>query len=124
MYQIATTPSFIRDTKRYKNDKAIKDLYLNAINTIENNPGIGTQYNRDLFPYYKLEVGEKPQFRLIYMLYDCKPECIDLISCKYDELTFNSDCEGLIEFHFFKTREECNNFYEKGKEYFQERLRK
>ena len=124
MYQIAITTTFERDTKRYKHDKQIKQLYLNAINAIENNPGLGTQLTANIFPYFKYETGERPQFRLIYMLYECSDYCIKNNNCKYEDLKLENDCKGLIEFHFFKTREECNNFYNRDREYFQERLRK
>ena len=69
MYQIAITTTFERDTKRYKHDKQIKQLYLDAINTIENNPETGTQLSANMFPYFKYETGERPQFRLLYAFY-------------------------------------------------------
>jgi len=124
MYQTVSTNSFSKDTKRFKNDKAIRELYKNAVQTIVDNPEIGTQYTSNLYPYFKYEIGEKPQFRLMYTLYECNDYCRKEDNCKHDDITFSEECQGLIEFHFFKTREECNNFYARDREYFQERLRK
>ena len=65
--------------------------------------------------FYKVLFGHKPEYRLVYKIYDCKINKNGNMSCIFDDIEHTMEelleCSGLIEFVLIKTRENMNNLY-------------
>lgn len=115
-YQVAHTTNFERDMKQFKKNKPAKLLILEKVKEIIANPSIGEDYLHNLQGFKKYSFGESPQYRLIYTVMSC---------CPYEEkcgTEQETGCNGLINFVFIRTREECNQLYKKDAAYFEQYL--
>ncbi len=128
-YKVSYQNCFERDLKKItKKNKPLKDIIKVQVLQVIENPNIGELYSGNLYPFRKIGFGESPQYRLIYVLYDCCPiqDKQEEIVCRFDdveELEDETICQGMVEFIFIKTREDCNNLYRKSKKYFEKYLR-
>ena len=128
-YKVSHLSCFERDLKKLtKKNKPLKEVIKAHVLQVIENPDIGELYVGNLHPFRKVGFGESPQYRLIYVLYDCCPieDKVDEIICRFDdveELEDETACQGMVEFVFVKTREDCNNLYRKHKKYFEKYLR-
>ena len=114
-YSVSYTSAFDKDIKGYKKSPQIKSAILEAVKEIIANPAIGESLTGSWTGYTKYSFYSKPQFRIIYHIYDCC-RTIEIIKCDKHADT-DEKCIGLIDFVFAKTREECNNLYSKDKKY-------
>lgn len=128
-YKVSFTSRFERDSKTFKKNKLAKTLIKEQIERIIENPNIGEMMSGNIFPFMKSAFGESPQYRILYVKYDC---CLIVkdnkqgSDCKFDDLEpleEVAECEGMIEFAFVRTREDCNNLYKQSKKYFENYLR-
>ena len=112
-YKIAYRSSFERDFKKLK--LGIQNYVLDIADKIQNGILQGEKLKGNFQGFYKFPFGHKPEYRLVYKIYDCRitkagnPECLfNDIEHTIKELL---ECDGLIEFVLIKTREEMNNLY-------------
>lgn len=116
-YKVRTNSSFQRDFKVFKKNKPAKELIARHVEDVISNPGSGSPYESNLSGLYKLTFGDRPQYRIIYRLY----QCCDMKQEDCDP-PGNQECKGLIQLLYVKTREECNNLYKKEKSYFDQSI--
>lgn len=126
-FKVSYLKSFERDIKSFKKNKPAKKIIQQSVLELLDNPHLGSPLNRNIDRFWRHRFSEKPEFRIIYVIYDCCP--VDLNRpeyCRFDDvesLTEGVKCEGLIEFAFVRTREDCNNLYKQSREYFENYLR-
>jgi mRNA-degrading endonuclease YafQ of YafQ-DinJ toxin-antitoxin module len=123
-YKIRTQTLFKQDTKKLKNNKPLLSEIAAAVKDIIALPLSGEKLSGSWIGFRKIGFGSKPEYRLIYAVYDC---------CKTDEngvKTTNDitkecdytdgnafDCNGFIDFVTVKKREDFNTLYKKSKKY-------
>jgi mRNA-degrading endonuclease RelE of RelBE toxin-antitoxin system len=121
MFKVVAESSFRKDLKKYKKEKHLKEAAYQAyLNTLED-PGSGIPYVANMKGLRKqvVEYGQS-EYRLIYRLYEC---CGHFDSLE-ETCTFGPNeegmeaCSGAVQFLFFRSREECNNLYKKGRSFF------
>ena len=121
-YKIAYRSSFERDLKSFKKDKSLKLAIKDRLEALVNNPTMGVPLVGQWSGFYKLAFHDRPALRILYVIYPCCPlDVKEQDSCRFDDLPFDdptsTECLGMVEFVFVRTREECNNLYAKGKSY-------
>ena len=118
MYQSSRRNSFERDVKGYKKNKPLMFEIKDAVQTVVSNPDVGEEMTKNWKSFRNYHFGRKPEMRLIYVIIPCcKDEKVDY-KCQATSLELDtSGCEGIVEFIFVKSREECNNLYTKDKKY-------
>lgn len=118
-YKIVYSSSFERDLKSFKKDKRQKQDIKLAIDEILENPLSGNPMSGNFDRFFKYAFSDKPSIRILYVLYPCCQTGGD--SCKFidnenlDEDSQITSCIGVIHFVFVKTREACNNLYQRSK---------
>lgn len=127
-FKVSYTKNFGRDAKAFKNNKPLKAIIPDILSQIIENPLAGEPLLGNMDGLYKYCFGERPQMRILYVVYDCcNSQNEDKSNCKVweDEPPHNPEeaCKGIIDFIFFRTREACNNLYAKDKRYFKQFLR-
>lgn len=114
-YQILLRGSFSRDVKGYRKEKNLRDRIQVAVESICSNPDAGEPLVGNWFGIQKYAFHESPEMRILYAVYTpCCPEWAKEDGKCDASIT---DCSGVIEFIFAKTREECNNLYAMSREY-------
>ena len=77
--------------------------------------------------FYKYPFGHRPDYRLVYKIYDCKTYKEGAPKCMFNDIEHTVEelltCDGLIEFILVKTREEMNNIYAQSKKQIKSYLR-
>jgi mRNA-degrading endonuclease RelE of RelBE toxin-antitoxin system len=118
-YKVAYRSSFERDFK--KMDSAIQNYVLDIADQIQDGTLQGEKLKGNFQGFYKIPFGHKPEYRLVYIIYDCKINKGGNIGCMFDDVEHTIEelleCNGLIEFILIKTREEMNNLYALPKKY-------
>ena len=118
-YKVGTRSSFERDFKKLK--PQIQDYVLDIADKIQNGTLQGEKLRGNFLGFYKFPFGHKPEYRLVYKIYDCRISKDGNLSCMFDDIEHTPEelleCSGLIEFVLIKTREEMNNLYAKPKKY-------
>lgn len=71
---------------------------------------------------YLKTIEQTTQLRIIYSIYPCCPtEIITKNFCRFEDVDINdpssSECSGLVEFLFVRTREDCTHLYKKTKDF-------
>lgn len=127
MYRVAYRTSFAKDLKAFKKNKPLKEQVKKAVLEVIENPDIGIPYKANMQGLIKYSFYERPQMRIIFAQYDCCTGYDEKsIECRFEgveELEEGESCNGLIDFVFVKTREQCNNLYRKNRAYFENYLR-
>lgn len=127
-YKITKLSSFHRDYKGLT--PQIKDEVLKLSDEIIKKPTSGEPLKHSLRGFTKYSFNRKPEYRLIYAVYKCSAadKNSKLNQCRHVDIVHQcgelSNCEGLIEFIWVKTREECNNLYSQDKKYHEQFKRK
>ena len=121
-YKIAYRSTFERDIKSFKNDKTLREAIKKNLSDLLDNPFIGEPLVGQWSGFYKLAFHERPQMRIIYCIYPCCPtEIISKNSCRFEDVDIDdpssSECSGLVEFLFVRTREDCTHLYKKTKDF-------
>jgi mRNA-degrading endonuclease YafQ of YafQ-DinJ toxin-antitoxin module len=121
-YKVSHRPSFARDLKDFKKSKQQKEAILSAVESLIANPLRGKQMSGQWNRFFNFSFMDKPELRILYVVYPCCPLDIkEKNLCRFDDLDIdpieNTECLGLIEFVFVRTREACNNLYAKDKSY-------
>jgi len=120
-YKIRASPRYQRDEKSFGNNKPARKLVQEKMIEIIDNPEIGRGYIGDKIGFFKLSFGEKPEYRIIYQIYECCQKSNPEQECPFKDQDFSEgDCKGVVSFSFVRTREECNNLYKKDRAYFDE----
>lgn len=116
-YKIRMAAGFAKDSKQFKNQESAKKQIKIWLESIIKNPEIGESLKGSWDGYKKVGFHSKPQIRIIYKVYACCTAEMKLTGeCRFGEES-EEDCDGLIDFIFVKTREECNNLYAESKKY-------
>jgi len=112
-YKIAYRSSFERDFKKL--NPSIQNYVLDIADKIQEGSLQGEKLKGNFQGFYKVPFGHKPEYRLVYKIYDCKININGNISCMFDDIEHTMEelleCNGLIEFILIKTREDMNNLY-------------
>ena len=118
-YKIAYRSTFERDFKKL--NSAIQNYVLDIADQIQDGTLQGEKLKGNFQGFYKIPFGHKPEYRLVYKIYDCKINKDGNIGCIFDDVEHTIEelleCNGLIEFILIKTREEMNNLYALPKKY-------
>jgi hypothetical protein len=95
----------------------MKRLIVEAMNTIVDSPtGYEPYYgNMAGISKYKFNSKDGVAYRIGFRLHPCCPRTPD--TCPSDE-AIEGECEGIVQFEFVLTRQDCDNLYKKDKDYF------
>jgi hypothetical protein len=92
---------------------------LDIADKIQNGTVQGEKLKGNFQGFYKFPFGHKPEYRLVYKIYNCKINEDDNLKCMFDDIEHTIEelieCNGLIEFVLIKTREKMNNLYAQPK---------
>jgi hypothetical protein len=84
---------------------------------------LGEAYGHTLQGHFKYKFGHNPEYRLIYRIYNCCENPLENEICiQMDTHISPPDCQGLIDFIYIRTREECNLLYKRDRNYFEDTL--
>ena len=112
-YKIAYRGSFERDFKKL--NSSIQNYVLDIADKIQDGTLQGEKLKGNFQGFFKIPFGHKPEYRLVYKIYDCKTNKNGTISCMFDDIEHTAEefleYNGLIEFVLIKTREDMNNLY-------------
>jgi len=112
-YKIAYRSCFERDFKKLKSD--IQDYVLDIADRIQDGTLQGEMLKGNFQGFYKFPFGHKPEYRLVYKIYECRINKENNPKCMFDDIEHTTEelieCNGLIEFVLIKTREKMNNLY-------------
>ena len=112
-YKIAYRSSFERDFKKLNSN--IQNYILDIADKIQDGTLQGEKLKGNFQGFYKVPFGHKPEYRLVYKIYDCKINKDGKADCMFDDIEHTIEelleCNGLIEFILIKTREDMNNLY-------------
>jgi len=118
-YKISFRSSFERDFKKLK--PHVQDFILDIADKIQDGTLQGEKLKGNFQGFHKFPFGHKPEYRLVYKIYDCRIYKDGNPACKFDDIEHTVEelleCNGLIEFVLIKTREEMNNLYAQSKKY-------
>jgi mRNA-degrading endonuclease RelE of RelBE toxin-antitoxin system len=118
-HKVAYRSSFERDFKKL--EIPIQNFVLDVADRIQNMLLQGEKLKGNFQTFYKFPFGHKPEYRLIYKIYDCRINMKGVPKCMFDDVEHTTEellaCDGLIEFVLIKSREEMNNLYGKSKKY-------
>ena len=116
-YKISYRRSFERDFKKL--NFKIQNFVLDIADKIQTGILKGETLKGNFQGFYKLPFGHKPEYRLVYKIYNCKTDKNGQSSCIFNDIEHTLEelleCNGLIEFVLIKTREEMNNLYSQSK---------
>lgn len=116
-YKSYVSPRFERDLKSFKKDAAMKALIVEAMNIIVDSPLGYTLYYANMagIRKYKLRSKDGVDYRIGFKVYHCCARVPE--ECPVD-VDLKGECEGIVQFEFVKTRQECDALYKKDKDYF------
>jgi len=118
-YKIALRSSFDRDFKKL--NPRIQNFVLDVADKIQNGTLQGEKLKGNFKEFYKFPFGHKPEYRLVYKIYNCRILNNGSPACMFNDIEHTIDelleCNGLIEFVLIKTREEMNNLYAQPKKH-------
>ena len=118
-YKVAYRRSFERDYKKLKS--AVQSFVLDIADRIQNGTLQGENLKGNFRGFYKFPFGHRPEYRIVYKIYDCRIEKDGNPKCLFDDIEHTAveilNCGGLIEFVLIKTREEMNNLYRQSKKH-------
>ena len=118
-YKVAYRSSFERDFKKLK--PPVQNFILNIADQIQNETLQGEKLKGSFQGFCKFSFGHKPEYRLVYKIYNCRIEKDRSLKCMFDDIEHTTEellnCNGLIEFILIKTREEMNNLYAQSKKF-------
>ena len=118
-YKIAFRSSFERDFKKLK--PLIQNFILDIADKIQEGTLQGEKLKGNFKEFYKFPFGHKPEYRLVYKIYDCRIDQDGKSACIFNDIEHMPkellECSGLIEFVLLKTREDMNNLYAQPKKY-------
>ena len=124
-YKISYRNNFERDFKKLK--PHVQDFILGIADKIQGRTLQGEKLKGNFREFYKFPFGHKPEYRLVYKIYDCRIYKDGNPVCKFDDIEHTIEelvkCNGLIEFVLIKAREEMNNLYAQSKKYVRTYLR-
>ena len=116
-YKIAYRSSFERDFKKLNSN--IQNYVLDIADKIQAGTVQGEQLKGNFQGFYKFPFGHKPEYRLVYKIYDCRISKNGNLECMFDDIEHSIEelieCNGLVEFILIKTREKMNNLYAQPK---------
>jgi mRNA-degrading endonuclease RelE of RelBE toxin-antitoxin system len=116
-YKIAYRSSFERDFKKLNSN--IQNYVLDIADKIQAGTVQGEQLKGNFQGFYKFPFGHKPEYRLVYKIYDCRISKNGNLECMFDDIEHSIEelieCNGLFEFILIKTREKMNNLYAQPK---------
>jgi mRNA-degrading endonuclease RelE of RelBE toxin-antitoxin system len=119
VFKVAYRSSFERDFKKLNHP--VQSFIYDISDRIQTGELQGEKLKGNFQGFYKFPFGHKPEYRLIYKLYDCRIEKAGNPKCMFDDIKHTPEellnCTGLIEFVLIKTREEMNNLYAQSKKY-------
>ena len=125
-YKISFRSSFERDFKKLR--PHIQEFILDIADKIQERKIQGEELKGNYRSFYKFPFGHKPEYRLVYKIYDCRRYQNGNPICLFDDIEHTREeileCSGLIEFVLIKSREEMNNLYSKSKKYIRNLSRK
>jgi len=112
-YKIAYRSCFERDFKKLKS--GIQDYVLDIADRIQTGTLQGEVLKGNFQGFYKFPFGHKPEYRLVYKIYECRINKENNPKCMFDDIEHTTEelleCDGLIEFVLIKTRKKMNNLY-------------
>ena len=112
-YKIAYRGCFERDFKKIKPN--VQNFVLDVADKIQSGILQGEKLKGNFSGFFKFPFGHKPEYRLVYKIYECLINKEDNPNCMFDDIEHTIEelleCNGLIEFILIKTREEMNNIY-------------
>jgi mRNA-degrading endonuclease RelE of RelBE toxin-antitoxin system len=118
-YKVSYRSSFQRDFKKLP--LPFRNFILDIADHIQCGKIEGEKLKGNFRDFYKFPFGHKPEYRLIYKLYDCRIKEKSNVKCQFDDIEHTIEelqsCNGLIEFVLIKSREEMNNLYDQSKKY-------
>ena len=118
-YKIAYRSNFKRDFK--KSNLRIRNFVLDIADKIQDGTFQGEKLKGNFQGFYKFPFGYKPEYRLVYKIYDCRIDKDGKSTCIFNDIEHTPkellECSGLIEFVLLKTREDMNNLYAQPKKY-------
>ncbi|MDR1810861.1 MAG: hypothetical protein LBR34_10780 [Prevotella sp.] len=118
-FKVSYRSSFQKDFK--KMPLALRDYVLNIADDIQSGKITGEKLKGNYKDFYKFPFGHKPEYRLVYKIYNCLVRKGRSFSCQFDDIEHTEaelqTCNGLIEFVLIKSREEMNNLYDCSKKY-------
>ena len=116
-YKVSFRNSFERDFKKLKPNT--QEFILDIADKIQDKTVQGEKLKGNFKSFYKFPFGYKPEYRLVYKIYQCLTNKGGKPTCMFDDIEHTpeelSTCDGLIEFVLVKTREEMNNLYAQSK---------
>ena len=118
-YKASFRSSFERDFKKLKPNT--QNFILDIADKIQDGTVQGERLKGNFQGFYKLPFGYKPEYRLVYKVYQCRLTKDGKPMCMFDDIEHTevelTTCNGLIEFVLVKTREDMNNLYALSKEH-------
>ncbi|GHT29830.1 hypothetical protein FACS189415_5970 [Bacteroidia bacterium] len=118
-YKVSFRSSFQRDFKKLP--KPLQGYILNLADGIQVGKIEGEKLKGNFRDFYKFPFGHKPEYRLVYKIYQCLVKKKGVLECQFDDVEHTSEelqsCNGLIEFVLVKSREEMNNLYDQPGKY-------
>lgn len=122
MYTLVTCKHFDRELKKISKKMpkpTFKDLGSH-LKSLHENPHSGEQLSGNLRDFWKYKFGKRPEYRIIYALYERESVLNNLVEFEdiSEEIIDAEEFEGIIELCFIKTREECSRLYTQKKKYF------
>jgi len=116
-YKISFRSSFERDFKKLTS--RVQNFVLDVADKIQEGTLQGQPLKGNFQEFYKFPFGHKPEYRMVYKMYDCRIVKNGNPTCMFDDIEHTIEelleCNGLIEFVLIKTREEMNNLYAQPK---------
>jgi len=118
-YKIAFRNSFEQDFKKL--NPYVQNFVLDIADRIQNGRLQGERLKGSFKGFYKFPFGHRPEYRLVYKIYDCRTYKDGNPACTFDDIEHTFEellvCSGLIEYVLIKSREEMNNLYAKQKKH-------
>lgn len=119
-YKYFINPRFEKDIKAFKKDAPTKALVLKIMSEITENPEIYESYSGPMSDYRKAKFKSPSgvSYRIGFRIYNC---------CAFEnpndcpsDMDIEGACNGIVQFDFVKTRQECDSHYRKDIGYFKQ----
>ncbi|GHV48636.1 hypothetical protein FACS1894181_04940 [Bacteroidia bacterium] len=118
-YKVSFRSNFQRDFKKLP--LPLQNYILSIADDILTGKIEGERLKGNYRDFYKYPFGHKPEYRLVYKIYQCLIKKNGILECQFDDVEHTPEelqfCNGLIEFVLIKSREEMNNLYDQPKKY-------
>ena len=88
-YKVSFRSSFERDFKKLK--PHVQDFILDISDKIQDGTLQGEKLKGNFREFYKFPFGHKPEYRLVYKMYNCRIFNNGNLACMFDDIVHTTD---------------------------------